>query len=195
MVHLARRFVKPSQSPLELRIRVLHEAHQAVLEIFSLVEQGLETVLEFRIGDSPVQRGLHRFEQDLGAVANFASQTKRFGNAGIELAVDRIARSKILFLVTENNAYLAFAHDTDILDADFGILRDSHIVAEADGHHDAVAGKFDVFNLTEFDAINLDRVIQDKGAHLRKLQMERIEFFPRVLLVQEENAEHQHNHG
>ena len=161
LVHLDRHLVQISQTLLKLRIGRYHKRHQAVFKVLGLHEKRLEAVLEFRIGNRPVQRRFNSFEQDLRRIANFARKPERFGNAGIELARNRITRHKIFVRITENHADLAFAHDTDVLHADFGILRDFHIRLEPNRHHDTMARKFNGLHAAKLYAINLDRVIQN----------------------------------
>ena len=124
-----------------------------------------------------------------------AGKAERFGDTRIELAVDGVARSPIGFGVTQNHANLALAHNADILHADFGILRNLHVGTQADTHHHAVPSQADVLYLTHLDAIDLHRVVEHQCAHLGKAQIERIEGFARVLLVQEEHAEHKYHYS
>ena len=191
VTHLESYLVQAGQALLELGVRGVHKFHQAVFQSFRLHQQGVEPVLEILAGNSALQGPLHRFQQDLGAVANFACQTEGLGDTGVELTRNGVARLKILLGVPENHANLAFAHDTDVLDTDFGILGDHHVGAEAYSHHHAVACKLDTFHLAQLDAIDLNRVVKYQGTDLGKPQVEGVESLSRVLLVQEEHAENQ----
>ena len=172
-----------------MRVGGVDHGHQAVFQGFGLREDGPEAFLEIGVRDGAVQGLLHGFEEDLRAVADFARKAKRLGDTGIELPVDGVARSPVAFGVTQDHADLAFAHDTDVLHADFGILRDLHVGAETDAHDHAVTGEADVFHLAHLDAVDLDRIIEHQGADLGEAEVERIKSFPGVLLVQEEHAE------
>ena len=191
VTHLGSHLVQARQAFLELGVRRIHKFHQAVFQCFRLHEQGIEPILEILAGDGALQGPLHRFQQNLGTVANFTRQTESFGDTGVELTRNGVTRLEILLGIPENHANLAFAHDTDILDANFGILGNHHIGTQTDGHHHPVPGKLDAFHLAKFDTVDFHRVIQHQGTNLRKTQMESVKCLPRVLLVQEEHAENQ----
>src|SRR5574344_3161228 len=194
-VHLCGRGVQTLQTFFELRVRLVDHDDQAVFNVFGLVDESLELRAELRVRDGAVHHGLNRLDKNLGAVEKFAGESERFRDARVEVSVYRIVRRKIIGGIAEDDADLTFAHDADVLHADFGTARNFHIGAETDSYEHAVSAQVDVLDFSEFHAVHLDGIIQRKRTHLREPQVECIECLPGVLVVQEEQAENKNDYG
>ena len=138
---------------------------------------------------------MNRSDERFCRIDDFSRKPKRFGNARIKLSVDCVVGRIIFAGIAKDDTDLAFSHNADVLHANFGAHRDSHVVTDSHHNKNAMPRQINIFDFTELYTVDFNRVVQSQGADLRKSQIIGVKNFTGILVVQKEQAKNQNDNG